>query len=257
MYNHLNKLKNILVKLKLFSRQLTYILVKTFYKLYLIHKKKKIYPHLSISNIKIYFFMLINEVLRENFMIPNEEMMKIFSEFFSRIIYQERDSINNKKNEGIDDEANFIIERNKNFTCFIKHCFTAKKIIKPQEMIMKAVKENKNDNIILTEGKNVLKPVINIKINDYFYSSNFLSPMKIYKLAQSTYDDFFNKEMDMRELNIKNVRDIIVNLIEYSLHLKINDELISTNFLAYTLYLLRNYEEKFGKHEFYMLSINN
>ena len=245
MYNHLNKLKNILVKLKLFSRQLTYILVKTFYKFYLIHKKKKIYPHLSISNIKIYFFMLINEVLRENFMIPNEEMMKIFTEFFSRIIYQERDSINNKKNEGIDDEANFIIERNKNFTCFIKHCFTAKKIIKPQEMIMKAVKENKNDNIILTEGKNVLKPVINIKINDYFYSSYLFSPKKIYKLSQSTYNDFFDKELDMSKLNIKNLRDIITNLIEYSLHLKINEEIIPFDYLVYTLYLLRNHEKKY------------
>ena len=189
--------------------------------------------------------MLINEVLRENFMIPNEEMMKIFSEFFSRIIYQERDSINNKKNEGIDDEANFIIERNKNFTCFIKHCFTDKKIIKPQEMIMKAVKENKNDNIILTEDKNVLKPVINIKINDYFYSSYLFSPKKIYKLSQSTYDDFFDKDLDMSKLNIKNLRDIIINLIEYSLYLKIYEENLPFDFLIYTLYLLRNHEKNY------------
>ena len=245
MYNYLDKLKNILVKLKLFSRQLTYILVKTFYKLYLIHKKKKIYPHLCISNIKIYFFMIINEVLRENYMIPNEEMMKIFSEFFSKIIYQERDSLNNKKMEGIDDEANFIIEKNKNFTSFIKHCLTDKKVIKSQEMINKAVKENKNDNIILTEGKKVLKPTINIKINDYFYSSYLFSPKKIYKLSQSTYDDFFDKDLDMSKLNIKNLRDIIINLIEYSLYLKIYEENLPFDFLIYTLYLLRNHEKNY------------
>jgi hypothetical protein len=243
MYNYLNKLKDILVKLKLFSRQLTYILVKTFYKLYLIHKKKKIYPHLSISNIKIYFFMLINEVLRENFMSPNEEMMKIFNDFFSRIIYHERDSISNKKIEGIDDEANFVIERNKNFICFIKHCFTAKKIIKHKEMINKAIKENTNDNIILTEGKKILKPTIHLKINDYFYSSYLFSPKKIYKLSQSIYEDFFDKELDMRNLNIKNLRDIITNLIEYSLHLK--TQIIPYDFLVYTLYLLRNHEKKY------------
>jgi len=245
MYKYLNILKTILVKLKLFSRQLIYILVKTFYKFYLIHKKKKIYPHMSISNIKMYFFILINEVLRENFMIPNEEMMKIFTDFFSKIIYQERNSLTNKKGEEIDEEANFIIDKNKNFICFIKNCFTAKKIIKHKEMINIAVNENKIDNIILKEGKKILQPTINIKIKDYFYSSYLFSPKKIYKLSQSTYDNFFDKELDMSKLNIKNLRDIITNLIEYSLHLKNNEEIIPFDFLVYTLYLLRNHEKKY------------
>ena len=245
MYSYLNILKTILVKLKLFSRQLTYILVKTFYQFYLIHKKKKIYPHLSISNIKMYYFILINGVLRENFMIPNEEMMKIFAVFFSRIIYHERDSISNKKIEEIDKEVDFIIERNKNLFCFIKHCFTFKNIIKPQEMINNAVKETKITNISLEKGKKVLKPTINIKIKDYFYSSFLFSPKKLYKLSQSTYDDFIDKGLDMSKLNIKNVRDIITNLIEYALHLKFNGEIIPFDFLVYTLYLLRNYENKY------------
>jgi len=110
IYIYLNILKTILVKLKLFSRQFVYILVKTFYKFHLIHKKEKIYPHFGLSNIKMYFFILINEVLRENFMIPNEEMMKIFTDFFSTIIYQERNNLTNKKGEEIDEEANFIID---------------------------------------------------------------------------------------------------------------------------------------------------
>ena len=198
--------------------------------------------------------MLINEVLRKNFMSPNEEMMKIFNDFFSRIIYHERDSISNKKIEGIDDEANCVIERNKNFICFIKHCFTAKKIIKHKEMINKAIKENTNDNIILNEGKKVLKPTIHLKIKDYFYSSYLFSPKKIYKLSQSIYDDFFDKELDMSYLNIKNLRDIITNLIVYALHLKPNEEIIPSDFLVYTLYLLRNHEKKY-KHKMHKNNI--
>ena len=263
MNEYFKELKKILVHLKLFARQFIYILIKAFYKFYLIHKEKDIYYNLSSSGLKMHFYMLINDVLRENFMTPNEEMMKILHNFFDNIIYQERQSIYNRMAGGEEEEefidnvdVDFKIKKDKNFLCFIKHNFTEKKIIISKDIVDLAMKEKQNTDIIL-KGKKELHPTVNVKINDYFYSSNFLSPMKIYKLAQSTYDDFFNKEMDMRELNIKNVRDIIVNLIEYSLHLKINDELISTNFLAYTLYLLRNYEEKFGKHEFYMLSINN
>ena len=242
---YFNNVKTILVKLNLFSRHLTYILVKTFYKYYLIHKKKKIYPHLSISNIKIYFFMLINEVLRENFMIPNEEMMKIFSYFFSKIIYQERNSITNKKGREVDDEANFKIEINKNFLFYIKHTFTDKKMIKQFDLIKKAMKETEDKNITNDIGKKVLKPTINLKINDYFYSSDLFSPKKIYKLSQSTYDNFFNNELDMIKLNIKNIRDIIANLIGYSLNLKNNDFSIPFDFLVYTLYLFRNHEKKY------------
>jgi hypothetical protein len=207
--------------------------------------------------------MLINDVLRENFMTPNEEMMKILHNFFDNIIYQERQSIYNRMAGGEEEEefidnvdADFKIKKDKNFLCFIKHNFTEKKIIISKDIVDMAMKENKNTDIIIN-GKKEVHPTVNVKINDYFYSSKFFSPMKIYKLAQSTYEDFFDKELDMSKLNIKNVRDIIVNLIEYSLHLKINNEFISKEFLVYTLYLLRNYEEKFVNHEFYMLSINN
>ena len=126
----------------------------------------------------------------------------------------------------------------------MKHNFSEKKMYNSFDMVNMAYKEDKNTNVVI-KGKKDLHPTVNLKINDYFYSSDFFSPMKIYKLAQSTYDDFFDKELDMSKLNLKDVRDIIANLIVYSLHLKINEKLISTKFLVYTLYLLRNYEEKY------------
>ena len=164
LYEYLDQLREILVHLKIFARQV------------------------------MYFFMLVNGVLRENFMTPNEEMMQILHEFFSSIIYQERESIYGKldKKEVVVDETNFKIEKNKNFFCFMKHNFSEKKMYNSFDMVNMAYKEDKNTNVVI-KGKKDLYPTVNVKINDYFYSSDFFSPMKIYKLAQSTYDDFFDK----------------------------------------------------------------
>ena len=261
MNKYLLELKNILTHLKIFARQYIYILIKAFYRFYLVHKNEDKYYNLSISSLKMYYYTLINDVLRENFMTPNEEMMMIFQEFFHNLIYLERESIYNKMMEGereddFIDKDDIIIEKDKNFLCFMKYNFTEKKIYTSKDLIDIALKDNKNDDIILN-GKKDLHPIVNVKIDNYAYSSNLFSPKKIYKLAQLTYDDFLNKELDISKLNIKNVRDIITNLIEYSLNLKINNEFISTEFLVHTLYLLRNYEEKLEMHDFYTLSINN
>ena len=261
MNKYLLELKNILTHLKIFARQYIYILIKAFYRFYLVHKNEDKYYNLSISSLKMYYYTLINDVLRENFMTPNEEMMMIFQEFFHNIIYLERESIYKKMMEGereddFIDKDDIIIEKDKNFLCFMKYNFTEKKIYTSKDLIDIALKDNKNDDIILN-GKKDLHPIVNVKIDNYAYSSNLFSPKKIYKLAQLTYDDFLNKELDISKLNIKNVRDIITNLIEYSLNLTINNEFISTEFLVHTLYLLRNYEEKLEMHDFYTLSINN
>ena len=55
----------------------------------------------------------------------------------------------------------------------------------------------------------------------------------------------------MSKLEIKNVRDVIINLIQYGLELNTNFEIIPVDFLIYTLYLFKNHEEKYG------VNINN
>ena len=251
------------LKLKLFTRHTVYILIKTIYKYYLIHKEKHIYPNLGVSSIKIYYFMLIDYVLKKDNIIPDEEMLKIFNDFFSKIIYQERDSLNkkiiigdveNKEIKEIKENVfyegnNFRIENGKNFLCFMKYCFTSKKIFKSNTMIKAAMKENSNSNIIIKIDKKDLRPTINIKINDYFYSSFLFSPKKIYKLVQATYDDFFDKgELDMSKLKITNVRDIIANLILYGLELNTDEEIITVDFLVYTLFAFKDHEKKYGNN---------
>ena len=246
MNAHLEKLSKILFHLKIFAREVIYILIKSIYKFYLVHKEKDIYSNLSIYSVKMYFFMLINGIMRENFINPNEEMMKIFHDFFGRIIYQERESIYNKKEEEeeVNHEDDFKIEKNKNFLCFMKHNFTGKKMFSSREMVNMALSQNNNDKITI-EGDKELYPTVNVKIKEYSYSSYFLPPKGIYKIAQFAYDDFFDKEFDMSMLNVENIRDVITNLIMYSYHIKINEEQIPKEILVYTLYLLRNYEEKY------------
>jgi len=259
--SYLERLIKIICKLKLFTRQMVYILIKTFYKYYLIHNEKNIYPDLGVSNIKMYYFMLINFVLKKDNIIPDEEMFKIFNNFFSKIIYQERDSLSKKKDiedignieikeNELDKGNNFRIEKGKNFLCFMKHCFSSKKIFKPNVMVKAAMKENKNSNIIIKLEKKVLQPTINIIINDYFYSSPLFSPRKVYKLIQTTYDDFFEKgELDMSKLMINNVRDVIANLILYGLELNGDEEIITIDFLIYTLFAFKDHEKKYGNND--------
>ena len=74
------------------------------------------------------FYMLIN-FINENLLVPNEEMMKIFHHFFTKIVLQERDSIKKStKNSN-------SIEENLKLICIMKHCFTSKKMFKPKTMI--------------------------------------------------------------------------------------------------------------------------
>ena len=234
-------------RLKYFMEQYTYIIIKTFYKYYLIHKEKNIYPEINISNIKMYYYMLVN-FLKENLIIPNEEIMAILSKFFNKIIYQERESLIKIKEKEVNYEAYFKIEKDKNFFCIMKHCFTSKNTFKPFTMIKAAMKENNNCNIVIRAGKKQIQPTINIKIKDYVYTSEFFAPKKIFKVSQKTFNDFFDaSDLDMSKLKIKNVRDVITNLIQYGLVLNQEKDFLPVDFLVYTLYLMKDLEEKNNK----------
>ena len=245
MVNYLEKIIRSLSKTKLFIRQHIYILIKTIYKFYLIHKEKHIYPNIDVFSIKMYYYMLTN-ILIQNLIIPNEEMMVILKNFFGKIVNEEKEILNKKEDEEIDHEANFKID-NKNFKCFMKYCFTSQKFFKPKTMIKAAMKEFNNCNIFIRGGKKQLQPTVEIRIKDYAYSSYFFAPKKVYKLIQLTFNEFFdNYELDMSKLKINNVRDVIANLILYGVELDDNNEFIPIDFLVYTLYLFKNYEEKYG-----------
>ena len=51
----------------------------------------------------------------------------------------------------------------------------------------------------------------------------------------------------MSKLKIKNVRDVITNLIQYGLVLNQEKDFLPVDFLVYTLYLMKDLEEKNNK----------
>ena len=245
MLSYINFIIKSLEKIKYFKRQYIYILLKSFYKYYLIHKEKHIYPDICISNIKIYYCTFIN-FLKDNSIIPNEEMMAIINLFFSQTIYQERNSIDLEKDKDFDSKTYFEIEKGKNFLCFMKYCFIKNKIFKPEILIKKAMKLDDFSNVEIKNEKHNLNPIIQIKIKEYIYSSYVFLPKKIYNLSKLSYYYFFdNTDLDINKLNLTNIRDIITNLIQYSLVL--NDDFLPTEYLIYTLYLLKDFEEKNNK----------
>ncbi len=234
----LETLSKSLSKLKYFMPHYTYVLMKTILKFYLIHKEKKIYEHFTVTNIKMFIFILIN-LLRKNLFLPNEEMMRILSLFFGKLIIQERglSSHNQDKNEG----KYFQIIKGNNFFIYIKYNFTRKKIFSSNVLINRAIKENKNCNINIISGKNkVIQPKIKIKIKDYVSEAELCTPKKLYKLIQSTFIDFFNQDLDYEKLRIKTVRDVIINLIQFGIELNPNENILPINFLIFSLYFLKD-----------------
>ena len=229
-----------LSKLDYFLRQYGYIIIQSFYKYLMVQEEKQdIYPQLDVANIRMFYFMLINFLNQRN-VIPNEEMVTLFFNFFEK--FQEKSNISGKEKIGSD--IDFKFKKNVDFFCFMKHCFCGKNYYKSSTMIKSGLKEKRNCNIIITLEKNItLKQTIEIKIKDYIYSTQFFSAKKIFKLSEKCFNEFYETyNLDFTKLEIKNVRDCIANLIQYGLEL---DNIIPVTFLVNSLYLLRNYEEQY------------
>ena len=139
------------------------------------------------------------------------------------------------------DEKYFSIEKGDNFFCYMKYNFSKKKIFSANTLIKHAIKENRNCNINIVAGKNkIIQPTIKIKINNYESEAELYTPKKLYKLIQSTFNDFFNENFDYKKLRIKTVRDVIINLIQFGEELNQNEKILPVSFLIYTLYFFKD-----------------
>ena len=244
LLKYIENITKTLSQIQFFLRQYIFVIIQTFYKYLLIHRKTELYSEMGVSHIKMYFYLSIS-YLKQNHIIPNEEMMAILTKFFGNIIFQERKSLNEKKEKEIeiDNDINFELIKNKNFFCFMKYCFTNKRYYNSSLMIKQALKEPNYCNIIIKLNQKVLKPKVLVKIKEYIYNVEFFSPKKIYKTAEIAYNDFYEKNnLNFSKLNIKDVRDCITNLIIYGKEMGDN---IPNELLINTLYLLRNYEDKY------------
>ena len=231
-------------KIDYFLRQYFYIILQSLYKYLIINKKKQIYPQFRPYSIRMYYSMLLS-CLKQNFIIPNEEIMSILANIFGKKNNLE-DKYIHEENAEKNNEEYFEIKKNVNFLCFMKHCFDNKKYYNSNTMILSALRQKNNCNIIIKQDtiKKSLKPTIEIKIKDYIYSSEFFSPKKIFKLSATCHTEFYEtNKMDFSKLKINDIRNCLANLIQYGLELKD----IPVKYFIHTLYLLRNYEEKYQK----------
>ena len=246
-----------------FKRYYINIIIQTFHNYYLINEKENTYPDMNLNNLKLYYFIIVN-YLKQHGIIPDKEIMTVLSYFFGGTILQEREiknnsNINNENNNIINENNNnqvnnksssssnysliantpFPIKFKYNVLCFMRYSFQRSGIIKQRKMVKAALNENKNCNIIINDKKTKLSPIIVVKIKDYIYTSNFFSPIKILRLVGQIYSDFFeNFNLDIKKINLIQLREIITNLIQYGMEL--NSVHVPFDFLIYTLYSLRN-----------------
>ena len=232
---------------KYFLREFLYIIIKSIYKYYLINKETKNYPSMTISYVKMYLCLLGNYI-RQKFICPNEEIMTIFKLFFTNIIYQERQEIIDRNIKDNDSSIENIDEiyKSKNYLIINKYCFTKSKMYKSGEIVNRGMKEFTNTILGLNVKNRTLTPKIEIKLKDYIFSSNVFSPLKMFQDSEKIYNDFFEKNnLNISTLNIRPIREIIVNLIFYGKELKNRSFPIA--YLMNTLYILKDFETQFQK----------
>ena len=232
-----------------FKRYCINIIIQTFHNYFLINSKTNSYPQMSLNKMKIYYYMTVN-YFKQNGMIPDEDIMAVLSYFFGGTILQDRESsgdsssISSKDKElELISQTPFDIKFNHNFLCYVKYSFTGEGTFKQKNLVKAALKENRNSNIVINASpKKKLFPVIVVKIKDYVYTARFFSPIKILKSINLIFSDFFeNYNFDLRKCDIKSLREIITNLIQYGLELSTVH--IPFDFLIHTLYLLKDIEK--------------
>ena len=238
MLNYINDIIKSLKFADLLKRQYIFIIMKTLY------KYNSIRDTSNYSSIKMYFFMLTN-FLKENLIIPNEEMLQLLNSFLEQCKNSEDNNISIKLSDKEDD--NFL--KIEDIKYYIKYCFTDKKMFTAENMINLAMNEYNVCNMAVRTDKKNLQPIIVLKLKEYICSTKLYSPKKIFKMAKSIYIEFFDSfNLDLNKLNIIKVKDCIINLIQYGIILN-NDYkgIIPLSLLVNTLYILKDIDNKESK----------
>ena len=261
----------------MFVRYHINIILRTFYHYFLINEEKNLFPELDYNKMKLYFF-LIGNYIRQKRIIPDEEMLKYFSNFFQYKFKEKKDKNleknleleknkkeNNDKNEekeikiedkGINNEQNndnillmknddtFKIKFKYNFHYFIKHAFTFNRILTPKFLVKTALTSSFNTSLTIKVKDNcTLKPKVVVKIKDYAKSSEIYLPLIILQNCNFLFSDFAeNFNYDLKKLDINLLRLLIVNLILYGLEMI--EIKIPVDFLICTLYALKDFDKK-------------
>ena len=208
-----------------------------------------------LSHVKMYFYFLAN-FIRSQYIVPNEEMMSILTNFFSDIIFQERKEINSLDEEnkskmndlnisstpGGPSEINDLY-KNKSYIIYMKYCFTRKEMLKSKTMVDMAMKNQDCSNVVIKLINKINTPEILIKINDFIFTSKFYTPKKLFRDVESMFEENFdNYNLDISLLDMTKLKEITLNLIQYGIELK--DKQFPVGYLMNSLYLMRNLNNK-------------
>ena len=246
------------------------IILQAFHNYFLINLNNNSFPDMNVDSLKLYYFFIANYLIQKG-IIPDEEMMLIFSNFFGNKIMEERDKrINTNseqnaiKNVDNSDNAKFNYEKAKNnnnvsllqkveekfqikfkynFHCFVQHSFSYNEILGTKYLVNRALKSQNNSNYVIVNKDIKLFPKIVVKILGYSNSSELFYPKNILHNCTILYSDFSeNFNYDLKKINLPLFRTLITNLILYGLEM--TNIKIPFDLLIYTLYAIKDIDKK-------------
>ena len=192
-------LSNILNSLKIntFQRNYIYIILKAINQYYLLNQKNKYFSELNLNNVNNYCLLIKNCIIK-NSIIPNKEILLLLNKFL--LAKNNNINPNEENNNHINEngENNFVFQYNKeeNLENNINYNITIKNEIL---ILFNYLGKNEEYQLIRCDS--------NLCLNSY-----------------SLYDGYFsNNNLNINNLNIKNILELIINNIYY---LKQNKEMI-------------------------------
>ena len=221
---YLDKLSTCFMKVDFFLRYYINIILQTFYKYYLINEDKHNFPNMTYDNIQVYFFLLFS-ILKDQKILPNEEMILIKNALDSKNKTKKNSFDSNepniKKELNENTKKNELDLSNDNFIVYMKYNFDSNKSYQTNTILNIAMKElnecNIKANISDSSCKNNV--VIIAKIKDTQNSAEFFSPKKVYEEIKKEFKNY-ERNFSLKKISFKVIKDILINLIQYSNELK-------------------------------------
>ena len=238
-----NLLNNNIDKIIYFQRYFIIILLKSIHKYYIVNKENGIFPDLTFDNIKVYF-SLIKDYLLRNSIIPNEEIIL----YFQMVFCEDKKNINvinniindnDNKNE-INNIINIKDDKKDISNIINNNDIIEDNIIKnKQDFVFKYLpNENYNENENINNNKN--------KSNDDFFDDNvkedsyeiLFSPSMTLQQMNSIYDDYYNIcNFNIMDFDTNILNECIINIVNHIKYLKDKD---MSNHLTNTMIVLKN-----------------
>ena len=194
-------------KMNYFQRYNIFLVLKSINNYYRLNKEKTIFPEIDYNNVQKYYEIIQNH-LKENSIIQDEEIFKFFKKHFAVLEEPEqKDEIDKGDFTYICDDKNYILDINK------------------------VLKLKENEIIFIKEQETfTFKKLSNQNISEIFQE------------MYSYYEFFLSKDFKVINLDINRINERIANLI--FLYVKIKEEQNMIDLLIYLLHSAIDFKKK-------------